>query len=143
MFGADEVIMIESGLYSLITANAGFVALAADRLYPLVLPDSLTASTTLPPSATYQVISSITDYTNDGSTGCTKARIQFDCLASDYADAKNLTDAIRLVLDGYAGILPDGTPVAGTWVINVTDSYSQDTRLYRVSTDYRIVYAQQ
>ena len=135
--------MLESGLYSFITANAGFTALATNRLYPLILPDSLIASTSLPPSATYQTISSVTDYTNDGSTGCIKTRVQFDCFASDYADVKNLANAIRLTLEGYAGTLPNGIPVQACWVVNVTYSYSQDTRLYRTSTDYRIVYAQQ
>ena len=135
--------MLESGLYSFITANAGFTALAANRLFPLILPDSLIASTSLPPSATYQTISSVTDYTNDGSTGCVKARVQFDCFASDYADAKTLSNTIRLVLEGYAGTLPNGPPVLAIWTDNMTDSYSQDTRLYRVSADYRIVYVQQ
>jgi hypothetical protein len=135
--------MIESGLYQLIIANAGFSAIAGNRLYPLVLPDSLVQSDTTPPSATYQTISSVPDYTNDGPVGCVKARVQFDCFAAAYADAKSVSDAIRQTLDGYTGTLPDGTAVLNCWIDNVTDSYSQDTRLYRTSTDYRVIYAQQ
>lgn len=135
--------MIESGLYQLIIANTGFSAIAGNRLYPLVLPDSLVQSDATQPAATYQTISSVPVYSNDGPTGCVTARIQFDCFAAAYSGAKSVSDAIRQTLDGYTGTLPDGTPVLNCWIDNVTDSYSQDTRLYRTSTDYRVIYAQQ
>jgi len=140
--------VIETGIYSLITANAGFTAIADGRIYPLIMPDDLTASlpvtppAVFPPAATYKAISSITQYTMGGSVGMVTTRMQFDCFASDYLDAKNIATAIRLVLENYTGTLTDGTFVNAIWVANVTDSYESDVRLYRTSIDFKIVYAQ-
>lgn len=133
--------MIEDGLHRLITADAGFIAIAEDRLYPLILPE-MAINSVLQPSASYQLITAVPDYTLDGPTGMVKARIQIDTWASTYAGSKALTEAIRLLLDGYAGVLPDGTAVQNIWRENVTDSFEPGSRLYRTLTDWRIIFAE-
>jgi hypothetical protein len=128
--------MMEAGLYQRLTADAGFSAIAGERLYPVNLPEEVAG-----PSATYRVISNLEDYTMDGSTGMMCARIQIDAWATVYADAKALAKAIHDALNDFAGAFPDGTAVANVWLANAaTDGFDADARLYRVQADYRLIY---
>lgn len=136
--------MIEDGLVALITADTRFSAIAEDRLFPVILPETLLDPTSATPtSATYQVISAIPDYTFDGPTGMVTARVQIDTWASAYGAAKALAQAIKLILDDYTGTLPDGTHVDSARRDNVaTDGFDQDARLYRVQTDFKLIYSE-
>lgn len=128
--------MIESGLQSLITASSRFASLASTRLYPVLLPEDSPL-----PAATYQRISTKALYTLDARVNVTQVRIQFDTWASTYADAKNLMAAINTAIDNYSGDLPDGTHIFGVQLYSCTDLYEQAARIYRVTADYMIQYA--
>lgn len=137
--------MIEDGLVALITSDTRFSTIAADRLFPVVLPETLLDPTTpAPTSATYQVISSIPDRTLDGPTSMVTARVQIDTWAQAYGDAKALAKAVKDILDAYTGTLPDGTHVDDAWRDNTgTDGFDPDSRLYRVQADYKLIYTEQ
>ena len=139
--------MIEDGLHQLMAADAGVTAIAGDRIYPVNLPETmLNPDTTVPAAATYQVITQVPDYTLDGPDGMVLARIQIDTWATTYAAAKALARALRVVLDGFAGPLPDdaATEVQNIWRENAArDDFDRNARLYRVSADYRVIYAEQ
>lgn len=128
--------MIESGLQNLITSSAAFTALAGPRLYPVLLPDDSPL-----PAATYQRISTKALYTLDDRVNLTQARFQFDTWANTYADAKNLMAAINTTIDNFSGSLSDGTQVFGVQLYSSTDLYEQEARIYRVTADYTIQYA--
>ncbi len=98
----------------------------------------------MPPttSATYRVISAVEEMTNDGPTGFVKARIEYNTWATTYASSKALAVAIRDILNGYTGTLPDGTAVHNIWRDNSTDGFDQDSRLYRVQADYFVIYTE-
>jgi hypothetical protein len=130
--------VIEDGLYQLITADSGFAALAANRLYPLILPDTPTL-----PAATYQLISSVAEETNDGPSGFVTARIQIDTWSDAYASCKALAKALRVLLDGLTGILPNGIAVSNILRDNATDYIEPVSRLYRVQTDWLVMYDEQ
>lgn len=130
--------MIEAGLFALLAADTQVQALCGTRIYPLLLPDAPTL-----PAVTYQTISSVSGYTNDGQTDATKARIQMDVWAQSYMVAKSLAEAIRHVLDAYSGTLPDGTEVGNILRDNSTDLYEEQAFLYRVQTDWLVIFAQQ
>ena len=51
------------------------------------------------PAATYQTISSPKEYTNKGSIGLRRTRIQIDVISNTYASAKSIADAIETALD--------------------------------------------
>ena len=125
--------MIESGLASLLLSNSTVTAIIADQISPLVLPESAKY-----PAVTYQVISSIAEYTNDGPAGFARTRIELNAWATTYGSSKAVAQAIRAVLDGYSGTLPDGTHVANAIVVNISDQFDSDARLYRVQTDYSV-----
>lgn len=127
--------MIEEGLVQLITSDPRFQQIAADRLYPLLLPDE-----TNDPSATYQVISTVALYTNDGSTGFITSRIQFDAWSQVYAECKTIAAAIRAALEDFTGMLSEGTRVLNIMLDNSTDLYEGNARLYRVTADFKVQY---
>jgi len=133
--------MIESGLFQLITANAAFAALAETRLYPLALPESLIVPSGTPASATYQVISTVPDYTNDGKSGLEKARIRYTGIASTYESAAATAEAVRGVLENFNGSLADGTVVSNILVVNKSSSYSSESRLFFMAYDLMVFYA--
>jgi hypothetical protein len=95
------------------------------------------------PSVTYQTISSVAQYTNDGATGFTVNRIQIDVWSDGYISGKTLSEAIRNVLDGYSGVLSDGTQVLNIMRDNVSDLYENQAYLYRVQTDWLVQFNQQ
>jgi hypothetical protein len=132
--------MLEAGLSQLVAAAAGVQALIGSpaRLYPVLVPENATF-----PCATYQVISTVPGYTHSGANPIEKRRVQFDTWSggasnANYADVKNLQAAIRAVLEGFQGTLPDGTLVAGIFVAHAADLYEQDARAYRTTTDYMV-----
>ena len=130
--------MLESGIQQLVAANAGVQALIGQRFYPVLLPDDVTY-----PCASYQVISTSPQYYVDSSKAIGQVRIQVDTWSggtsnATYAAAKTVQAAIRSVLEGFKGLLPDGTFVKSILVDNALDLYEQDARCYRTSTDYLI-----
>lgn len=130
--------MIEAGLVSLLNGTSAITNLCAGRIYPVVMPEL-----GQPPCIVYQLVSSVSQYSNDGPSGFVTARMQLTAWAASYADAKALDAAVRAALDGYTGTLPDGTDVANVLIDNGLDYYEKDSRLFRVSTDYRVLYSQQ
>lgn len=130
--------MLEDGLFQLLTSDAGVSALCGTRVYPLILPSAPTL-----PSLTYQSISSVAQYTMDGPTGLVTARVQTEAWSDSYSTAKALAAAVRTLLDGYSGTLPNGVPVLDIRCDNALDTYEKDARLYRVHTDWLIQYAAQ
>jgi hypothetical protein len=135
--------MLEAGLTSLLLANTTIAGLIGTRLYPVIitLETFLDPNTETPPSISYRVISTVELQTNDGPVGCVKARIEYNCFAHDYADAKNLAEAVRNVINGFTGTLADGTVVSNAWRDNSTDGFDPDSRSYRVQADYFLIYA--
>jgi len=136
--------MIEAGVQQRLAADAGVSAIAADRIFPVILPETmLNPDTTVPAALTYQVISKIPTYTLSDGVVLIIARVQFDCWASTYGAAKSLMAALDAALDQYTGTLPDGTEVQNAWRENgARDDHDRDTRLYRVSADYFVMYAE-
>ena len=135
--------MIEAGLYQRLAADDGVSAIAADRIFPVILPETmLNPDATVPAALTYQVITNLPDYTLSDGVVSLKARIQIDAWASTYGAAKTLMLAVKASLDNFTGVLPDGTEVANTWRENAAaDGYDRESRLYRVTAEYFVIYA--
>lgn len=128
--------MIEVGIVQHLLADPDVASLCGTRIYPLLLPETVSF-----PAATYQTISTVSDYTFDGASGFTQARIQIDVWATRYLDAKSLSEAIRSVLDAFDGTLPDGTKQVFIMRDNSTDLYENQAELYRVQTDWLVLYS--
>lgn len=137
--------MLEKGIAELVITGSSSAAIAVravigTRFYPLVPPESAEY-----PCATYEVISNPPDYTLDGGQGMNQMRLQIQYRDggpedASYADAKAAQAAMRTLLEGFRGQLPDGTWVAGILVQDERDHYAQDAREYLPSTDFMIFY---
>lgn len=80
--------------------------LVGTRVYPLRLPQTNTAPVL--PAIRYQRISTVRGPYRKMETGKSdyaKPRFQVDCFATTPAAAKQLADAVRSVLDGFAGTI--------------------------------------
>ena len=122
--------MLEQGLTTLLNASTSITALIGDRLYPVFVPQSPTY-----PCLSYQVISGSSSYSMDGSAETVK-RIQFDAWGTTYADVKNIQQALHNLLDGFEGVLSDGTAVHGTFRGVELDEFENDSLTYRTLTEY-------
>lgn len=111
---------IEECLLYELTHNAGVVAIASTRGYPLMVP----LDTTLPAWA-YQRISGIPDQTHEGPSGLVFGRFQITCLGDRYTQAVSLENAIRACLDGFTGTMggAGGLSVWASQVTNMQDGY--------------------
>ena len=132
--------MLEAGIQQLLAANGGVQAVIGTRIYPVLVPEDVTY-----PCASFQVISDVPEYLLDGTQGIGTTRIQVDTWSggasnATYAAAKAAQVAIRAVLETFRGALPDGTQIAGIFVANALDTFEQDARAYRTTTDYMVMY---
>lgn len=136
--------MIEAGLQQQLAADSGVSAIAADNIFPVILPETmLNPDTTVPAAMTYQVISKVPMYTLSDGVVMVTARVQFTGWASTYGSAKQLMAAVDAVLDEFTGTLPDGTEVDNAWRANGSrDDFDHASRLYSVSADYFVMYAE-
>ncbi len=135
--------MIEAGIVALLAADSGIAALVGTRIYPVLVPE-----TTAYPCLSYQVVSSVQQYTVDRRELGQK-RIQFDCWANTYADAENLKQALRNALDVYSGTLTDGTRVLGTFreveidFFEANSGVSGNPGVYRRLCEYSFQFVEQ
>ena len=117
--------MIEDGIRELLLQDAGFQALAVNRLYRPVLPQ-----TPVPvlPAATCQRITMQSESTLDGHADVTTIRLQVDAWGSDMPSTWRLASAMQAALEDVTGALPDGTYVFGVQIDTCTDRFEAETR---------------
>lgn len=87
------------------------------------------------PSIAMHVIDEVSQSTMAGPDGLLQGRVQIDCYALTYAQAKILSRAVILVLDGYQGGI-----FSGIFLASARDSREGGTneaeRPFRVSLDF-------
>ncbi len=122
--------MIQAGIYSLLSADPGLSAIVADRITPVLLPEGSPL-----PAMTYMVVGSSSEPTFETS-GMQKVRMQFDFHAEGYTAAIGARDALRVLLDGYQGLLSDGTYLQNAQRIQDIDYFDDGPRQFRCSSEY-------
>lgn len=131
--------MIESSLRPYLAADLGVSGYVADRIYPIQLPQAAAL-----PAVTYQRISTVPYHHLEGYSGLTASRLQIDCWAVTYADAKGLAEAVRLALDGFSGAMGEHT-IESVLLLghnDVPESPDGDGEygIQRVSMDFRVAF---
>ena len=89
---------VEVAIYNIFKDDASVGAIAGDRIYPALLPQSSTL-----PAVTYQQLAGPRDHTHDGSSGLVESLWQVNCVAETYKLADELATAVRNALDDYSG----------------------------------------
>jgi hypothetical protein len=139
--------ILEDTLETYLRAASAVAALVSGRIYPQVLPSRKDGP--LLPALTYTRISGPADKTLAGANGRVVARVQLDCWAERYAEAKALAAAVKAAMDALEGtaIPDDDSPPAFVKIGAVTrdneqDVYEPDTlpRIRRVILDYLVAH---
>ena len=80
--------------------------------------------------------------TMDGPSSLRKARIQFSCYGMKYSDAKKLARAVRNLLDGFAGPLPNGVEVGNTMLLLEADTFEDAPFSFNCPMDFEFWYTE-
>lgn len=123
-------------LRTFLLADAALLAAVASRVYLIKLPQGTTAD-----SIVYNRISGAGDYVMSGLSGFTQHRYQIDAWSQTGDGADTLANLIRDRLDGYKGTM--GTiKVHGVRMVEQREDYDDTAKLYRVSRDFMIAFAE-
>jgi len=138
---------IASDVRTYLLTNATVTAVVGTRIYPLKIPQSISAY----PSITYQLISQLPAHTLTGGAGYAESRIQFDIYAETKPAADSLDDVIRNVMQGFPPAGNAGTMGSSTVSSVVCDMLRElwepsqdnsDKGWFRNSRDYWIRHTQ-
>ena len=133
--------VLEEGIASYIKLHADMIAVIDGRIYALRIPQGATI-----PCMTYQRISTPRILTHDtsGATGdLTSPRFQFDAWAETPKEAKEITDALRGILNGKTGAIgtaPRQVTIRAALSDSEVPGFVPDIELYRGRSDYIIWY---
>ena len=117
--------MLTNGVVAYLLTQTAITAIVKQSIQPIPAPEDLTQY----PLITYQSPSDVSDSANDGPVGVANSRIVFDCKALRYLDARNLALVVKAALNGYSGILPDGTRVFLAESVNLVDRWEDGSRI--------------
>jgi hypothetical protein len=101
------------------------------RVYPVLMAEGSEL-----PAIIYNRTSGASLNALDGPAGLFSGHIEISCHAILYADARALAEAVKVLLNGYHGILSDGTVVGGMFCHDVRDMFDDPTRTYRCDVDF-------
>ena len=107
----------EAVLRSALIANATVTGLVGSRIYPVLAP----ASASLP-FVTWRRSGIEREQTLGNPMGVPRVTVEFSIFGTTYNQARELADAMRLVLDGYGGTA-DNTQVRQTALENEVDDF--------------------
>jgi Protein of unknown function (DUF3168) len=107
----------EKGLYQMLRNDPGVSSYVNGRIWG----NKAKKGATYPFIVFTTVITEDMGYHAQGAAGLRKARVQFDCYSDKYIDTVKTKDAIRVLLQSFAGQFPDGTSINGCIVVRDMD----------------------
>lgn len=108
------------------------IALAANRVYPVKLPQNFTL-----PAITYSKVSGVRVQSHDGPSNLAYPRFQISCWGNKYLAAKQLAEEVRQDMDCYSGAM-GGTTVQVSRLINEVDFHNPEVGVYQIALDFYI-----
>lgn len=126
--------MLKSGLFHLLSTTSAITAICGTRIYPELRPTG-----PLYPLIEFKKISKKANPTLDTS-GMQRDRYQFDCCAQTDIVAEQLCDVLRQTLNGYQGVLSDGTHLQNAIISNENSSYTDMPRIYCDTIEFLLLY---
>lgn len=123
--------MLIEDFQSWLKAQSGVSAFVSSRIYPAI-----------PQNPTYPLILIEEDgedrpWSFDGQGTYLGSDIQIHCFAETYAEAKNLSEAVKNTLLNYSGTM-GSTTVDQVNLVSKADVYEQQVEKYRSSRDVTI-----
>jgi hypothetical protein len=128
---------VEAGIYAILAADPTVSPLVGTRIYPGMLPQGATLE-----AIVYQRVSGPREDTLGGVATLVHPRIQIDCFAETYAEAKALATAVRAAFDGYSGAAA-GVTIQCVRLLDDADVVDIDPELegrrrYRIRQDFEV-----
>ncbi|HEX4499855.1 MAG TPA: DUF3168 domain-containing protein [Scandinavium sp.] len=130
--------MIESAIFKLLNEDAGVQATINGGIWPVLMPEF-----TEYPAISYIVVDSPPVQSLGEPVGLAHPRFQINAWANSYLEVKQVTDAVRLCLDGYRGAVSTDSGVVNICGIvfeDDRDAYEKDTRTFQASRDFIVWY---
>jgi len=137
--------MIGTGVRAALLADSAVAAIVASRIYPIGnLPQAVPTDTTKWPAISYQRISGHPErIESEGETYEQTQRVQIDCWAATYDAVHTLARLVSLALRKARG----GTFGGQEWMLGILtpggDFYEADTKLHRVSLDWKVTFREE
>jgi Protein of unknown function (DUF3168) len=103
------------------------------RVRPMLLPEGTNF-----PAIVYQVVATNPLTSMDGVNALQMKRMQIDCYGQTAVAAKTLAQAVHNALDGYRGVLSEGTVVQSCLPNQDVDEFEFDPQVFRVACDFNI-----
>jgi len=122
--------MDATGIYGLLASESTLAGIFGDRIEPV----ELTIAQTMP-ALTYKVIGGSSEPTFDTS-GFQRERIELNSYADTYLQADQGREALLEFLNGYGGVLADGTVLQNVEFIQKLDFYEQAPRRFRCMVEF-------
>ena len=119
----------ESSLRAALLAAPAVSALVGTRVYPMLLPQNPTL-----PAIVFQRISAVPDHLLGEQGWRAPCRVQLSLWAATYDAMRTLTIAVEAALRGYSG-----SGLRLVRLLNLTDDYEPETKLYRMIADFRVI----
>jgi hypothetical protein len=107
----------ESVLRTALVGSTAVTALVGTRVYPVLAPASAAI-----PFVTWRRAGIEREQTLGGPMGMPRVTVEFSIYGSTYEQAREVADAMRLVLDGYGGTA-DNTEVKQTSLEDESDDF--------------------
>lgn len=107
----------EAVLRSALVGSTAVTALVSTRIYPLLAP----ASASLP-FVTWRRSGITREQTLSAPMGVPRVSVEYSIYGTTYEQARDVADAMRVVLDGYGGTV-DNTQVRQTSLENESDDF--------------------
>jgi hypothetical protein len=124
--------MLEAGLYKLLTDNAADLGAT---FYPGELPKNAAL-----PAGTYTTVVTVSEPTLETS-GAQKPLFQFDCYGNTALESETLRDALRVLLNGFTGLLDDGTYLDNVDLADMRGpKFDPDRRMFYCALDFRFIF---
>ena len=123
--------MITDGIYQLLKQEVPLTG----GWHPVKLPEKA-----MFPAGTYHIVGGSSSPTFETS-GMQRLRAQFDVFSeaqgvATYREATRARDALRQILNGFQGQLPNGEFVQNAELIQSVDQYESDPRQFRCMSEY-------
>jgi porphobilinogen deaminase len=118
---------LETKIFNLLTADAAVKAIVADRVYPSQLKQGCRL-----PAISFVRVSGGFDLDLEGNSGTENPRIQVDCWALGYQQAKDLGKAVRRAMNAATAAGAGFTATA----INDADIHDDAANYHGVSIDF-------
>lgn len=127
--------MIEKGLADLLLADGAIAALVGNRVRHIVLPQGTDYPAIVITQVASQYLTSL-----EGVNALQMKRFQIDCYARNQKAVRQLAQYVHNLLDGYRGLLSEGTAVQGVLPNSDAEFWFDDAdkKLFRVACDFNV-----